>query len=103
MLLCQRLSNVVFQTFCYIAVGLVTAAQLTEMGDPSGLNARIDWEAFRPDLNRVHEKDRKSTQSRRFRRRHTRGWALGAHHRPTASKGEDWPDVVVYNMMRWYN
>jgi hypothetical protein len=22
--------------------------------------ARIDWEAFRPDLNRVHEKDRKS-------------------------------------------
>ncbi len=37
------------------------AAQLTEMGDPLvGLNARIDWEAFRPDLNRVHEKDRKS-------------------------------------------
>lgn len=25
-----------------------------------GLNARIDWEAFRPDLNRVHEKQRKS-------------------------------------------
>ena len=25
------------------------AAQLTEMGDPLvGLNARIDWEAFRP-------------------------------------------------------
>jgi len=38
------------------------AAQLTQMGDPLvGLNARIDWEAFRPDLNRVHEKDRKST------------------------------------------
>jgi transposase len=37
------------------------AAQLTEMGDPLvGLNARIDWEAFRPDLNRVHEKNRKS-------------------------------------------
>jgi IS5 family transposase len=37
------------------------AAQLTEMGDPLvGLNTRIDWEAFRSDLNRVHEKDRKS-------------------------------------------
>jgi IS5 family transposase len=37
------------------------AAQLTEMGDPLvGLNARIDWEAFRSDLNQVHEKDRKS-------------------------------------------
>ena len=37
------------------------AAQLTEMGDPLvGLNARINWEAFRPDLSRVHEKDRKS-------------------------------------------
>ena len=37
------------------------AAQLTAMGDPLvGLNARIDWEAFRPDLSRVHEKDRKS-------------------------------------------
>jgi len=37
------------------------AAQLTEMGDPLvGLNERIDWEAFRPDLNRVHEKARKS-------------------------------------------
>jgi transposase, IS5 family len=37
------------------------AAQLTEMGDPLvGLKARIDWEAFRPDLRRVHEKDRKS-------------------------------------------
>ncbi len=37
------------------------AAQLTEMGEPLvGLSARIDWEAFQPDLNRVHEKDRKS-------------------------------------------
>jgi hypothetical protein len=35
-------------------------AKLTEMGDPLvGLNAVIDWEAFRPDLNRVHEKERK--------------------------------------------
>jgi len=31
------------------------------MGDPLvGLKARIDWEAFRPDLGRVREKDRKS-------------------------------------------
>ena len=37
------------------------AAQLTHMGDPLvGLKARIDWEAFRPALKRVHEKDRKS-------------------------------------------
>ncbi len=37
------------------------AAQLTKMGDPwVGLKARIDWEAFRPELNRAHEKDRKS-------------------------------------------
>ncbi len=37
------------------------AAQLTKMGDPLvGLKARIDWEVFRPDLNRVHEKERKS-------------------------------------------
>ncbi len=37
------------------------AAQLTEMGDPLvGLKARINWEAFRPELNRVHDKDRKS-------------------------------------------
>jgi IS5 family transposase len=37
------------------------AAQLTAMGDPLvGLNARINWEAFRSDLNRVHEKARKS-------------------------------------------
>jgi len=37
------------------------ASQLTKMGDPLvGLKARIDWEAFRPELKRVHEKDRKS-------------------------------------------
>lgn len=37
------------------------AAQLTQMGDPLvGLKARIDWETFRPDLTRVHDKDRKS-------------------------------------------
>ena len=37
------------------------AMQLTKMGDPlAGLKARIDWEAFRPELKRVHEKDRKS-------------------------------------------
>jgi IS5 family transposase len=37
------------------------AAQLTKMGDPLvGLKARIDWEAFRPELKRVYEKDRKS-------------------------------------------
>ena len=37
------------------------AAQLTQMGDPLvGLKARIDWEGFRPELNRVHEKERKS-------------------------------------------
>ena len=36
-------------------------AKLTQMGDPLvGLNAQIDWEAFRSDLNRVHEKERKS-------------------------------------------
>jgi transposase, IS5 family len=36
------------------------AAQLTDMGDPLvGLKARIDWEAFRPGLVRVHDKDRK--------------------------------------------
>lgn len=35
--------------------------KLTEMGDPLvGLNAKIEWEAFRPELNRVHEKARKS-------------------------------------------
>lgn len=37
------------------------AAQLTKRGDPLvGLKARINWEAFRPELKRVHEKDRKS-------------------------------------------
>lgn len=37
------------------------AAKLTAMGDPLvGLNAHIDWEAFRPDLNKVHDKARKS-------------------------------------------
>ena len=37
------------------------AEQLTKMGDPLvGLKARIDWEAFRPQLERVHEKPRKS-------------------------------------------
>jgi IS5 family transposase len=37
------------------------AAKLTQMGDPLvGLNERIDWEAFRPDLGLVHEKERKS-------------------------------------------
>lgn len=36
-------------------------AKLTEMGDPLvGLNAQIDWEAFRADLGRMHEKPRKS-------------------------------------------
>ena len=35
--------------------------KLAEMGDPLvGLNAKIDWEAFRPDLNRIYEKERKS-------------------------------------------
>lgn len=37
------------------------AAQLTKLGDPLvGLKSRIDWEAFRTDLKRVHEKERKS-------------------------------------------
>jgi IS5 family transposase len=36
-------------------------AKLTEMGDPLvGLNERIDWEGFRPSLNAVYEKARKS-------------------------------------------
>jgi len=36
-------------------------AKLTEMGDPLvGLNEQIDWEAFRPSLNLVYEKPRKS-------------------------------------------
>ena len=37
------------------------ADKLTEMGDPLvGLNAKIDWEAFRPALNLIYEKERKS-------------------------------------------
>lgn len=37
------------------------AAKLTEMGDPLvKLKEQIDWEAFRDDLSRVHEKARKS-------------------------------------------
>ena len=37
------------------------SAKLAEMGDPLvGLNKQINWEAFRSDLNRVHEKQRKS-------------------------------------------
>ena len=36
-------------------------AKLTEMGDPLvGLNAQIDWEAFRADLDSIHDKARKS-------------------------------------------
>lgn len=35
--------------------------KLTKMGDPLvGLNEQIDWEAFRTDLNRIHDKARKS-------------------------------------------
>lgn len=37
------------------------AAKLTEMGDPLvELNRLIDWEAFRPDLLRIHDKERKN-------------------------------------------
>ena len=40
------------------------AAQLTKMGDPLvGLKARIDWEAFRPELNRAHERTEKVSQA----------------------------------------
>ena len=36
-------------------------AKLTEMGGPLvGLNGQIDWEDFRADLSRVHDKPRKS-------------------------------------------
>jgi len=36
-------------------------AKLAQLGDPRvGLKARIDWEAFRSDLNRVYDKQRKS-------------------------------------------
>lgn len=35
--------------------------KLTEMGDPLvGLNTKIDWAVFRPDLNLIYEKERKS-------------------------------------------
>ena len=41
-------------------------AKLTQMGDPLvGLNEQINWEAFRHDLNRVHEKERKSNAGAR--------------------------------------
>ena len=41
-------------------------AKLTQMGDPLvGLNAQIHWEAFRPDLNRLHEQERKSNAGAR--------------------------------------
>jgi len=37
------------------------AAKLTALGGPLvTLEAQIDWEAFRSDLARVHEKERKS-------------------------------------------
>ena len=37
------------------------AGQLAKMGGPRvGWKARIDWEAFRPELERVHDKARKS-------------------------------------------
>ena len=43
-------------------------AKLTEMGDPLvGLNGQINWEVFRPDLNRVHEKERKSNAGARLK------------------------------------
>jgi IS5 family transposase len=36
-------------------------AKLTDMGDKLvGLNEQIDWDAFRPDLNRIHDKQRKN-------------------------------------------
>lgn len=35
--------------------------KLTQMGDPLvDLNERVDWEAFRTDLNKIHDKPRKS-------------------------------------------
>lgn len=40
---------------------LERTAKLTQMGDPLvGLKDQINWEAFRSDLNRLHEKERKS-------------------------------------------
>ena len=41
-------------------------SKLTQMGDPLvGLNEQINCEAFRPDLSRVHEKERKSNAGAR--------------------------------------
>jgi transposase, IS5 family len=41
--------------------------QLARMGDPLvGLNAQIDWEAFRSVLERVHDKPRKSAAGAKF-------------------------------------
>ena len=41
-------------------------AKLTQMGDPLvGLNEHINGEAFRRDLNRAHEKERKSNAGAR--------------------------------------
>ena len=42
------------------------SAKLTQLGDPLvGLNAQIDWEAFRGDLKKVYEKARKSNAGAR--------------------------------------
>lgn len=39
----------------------IRLAKLTEMGDPLvKLNLQINWENFRPELNRIHQKERKS-------------------------------------------
>jgi len=39
----------------------IRANKLTEMGDPLvALKRQIDWEAFRIDLEKVHEKRRQS-------------------------------------------
>lgn len=39
----------------------IRLAKLAEMGDPLiTLNAQINWEDFRPELNRIHQKERKS-------------------------------------------
>lgn len=38
-----------------------TDKQVNRDGRPVvGLNAKIDWEVFPPDLNRIHEEERKS-------------------------------------------
>jgi transposase, IS5 family len=40
--------------------------KLTALGDPLvRLNNEIDWEIFRPELNRIYEKDRKSAAGRK--------------------------------------